>query len=741
MGIKNLTGYINKSIKLQPQQWRVNRKYFNEIRRVNASNFRNILKTVREEESNSNTDNDINIIVDAKSFFYCIACQLNWFVFDNLNFLKLFRNKLLILLSIEKLNKLIFVFDGLIPPKKKIIKLVREAERIRVLKSFYEETLCSKPYTNEKKLRPKGKLCPTPLVILMYTQLLSDIQKLFPKKFEFRSSEGEADRYIAILANEINGYVLSNDSDFFIYDVPRFIQIDSLIFPNFSDTYFNIKFKLYTRDLLLNHLGITGDILPIFATLCGNDYFNVEKFPEFRYQIKKYSGNLNQNEKELDLTFKKNLIDSINEYNLELKDIDCCYDFTVVCREITESCHSSNLLLKLYKIILFQKYGCSAYLENTNRKYAWNITDHLRSQLYELIFSRNRIGFAKESLLRGGEEEDEKDEEKFETSQQLTITERYRKKTDYHEREVKLCVFSHPFPKTNQERFSRYLEVFHSNTPLIRGLPYYLIPIASILRFFLIEKEDNDTNKIKIKNEEKEEEEERNEEEERSEEREDEEKEKEERNEKREEEREGEEEEEERNEEREEDDEDDEPKTVLYWYEFESLLASCIAALTISFLNKRYFLIQKRDYHRSSNSSSSRGTLNKNNNKRNNNNHNNNHNHNHNNSPFQKENYRDCQNILYCLSRHGGRSLQLKSTWGIENFQQDLELYGNALQIFAEFISVIFLNLNFLQVLKIMETQKHHYSTFFSMYPYLWEESFYSYYYNKYIYIKSKMFH
>jgi len=92
MGIKNLTGYINKSIKLQPQQWRVNRKYFNEIRRVNASNFRNILKTVREEESNSNTDNDINIIVDAKSFYYCIACQLNWFVFDNLNFLKLFRN-------------------------------------------------------------------------------------------------------------------------------------------------------------------------------------------------------------------------------------------------------------------------------------------------------------------------------------------------------------------------------------------------------------------------------------------------------------------------------------------------------------------------------------------------------------------------------------------------------------------------------------------------------------------------
>jgi len=34
--------------------------------------------------------------------------------------------------------------------------------------------------------------------------------------------------------------------------------------------------------------------LPIFATLCGNDYFNVEKFPEFRYQIKKYSGNLNR---------------------------------------------------------------------------------------------------------------------------------------------------------------------------------------------------------------------------------------------------------------------------------------------------------------------------------------------------------------------------------------------------------------------------------------------------------------
>ena len=84
--------------------------------------------------------------------------------------------------------------------------------------------------------------------------------------------------------------MISKDSDFFIYKTPGYINIDSIEFPNGTyDNNFVIKYKLYTRSMILNYLHLTDDSLPIFAALCGNDYLKMDNYPEMKNFIKYYN--------------------------------------------------------------------------------------------------------------------------------------------------------------------------------------------------------------------------------------------------------------------------------------------------------------------------------------------------------------------------------------------------------------------------------------------------------------------
>ncbi|OUM66216.1 hypothetical protein PIROE2DRAFT_6658 [Piromyces sp. E2] len=588
--------------------------------------------------------------------------------------------------------------------------------------------LQTEAFSNDIKLKPSVKFCPSPWIFLSYFQYLLDIQKLFPETLEVRIAPYEHDGYIAKLSNEIKGYVISDDSDFFIYDIPGYVQLHYFTYPDIYSDDPHITFKLYSRDILMKHFCMTKETFPIFATLCSNDYLIIEKFPKFLNQINNYpverditthiqneyfkkvanfildiyddlkiNKNLNDNEESIQLKqsliieeimkrkekedeggendqkFKNNLIDSVHEYNLIRKANKYNFDPNLVCRDIIESYHSGNLIDNL-------------------------VEDNLRKQLYELLISRNNIGMIKDSHL---------DRNIIDTPKKYVITELYRKNFDFNQRDITVWV-NNQFPNTRDEQFSKYLKVFRSNIPIIKKLPYYLIPITSSIRFFLMEKvksnlfiydkndetflnfikyykKDNDINSFENENEIINDNNDNNDykkdddinffENEIL------------------------------NDNNDKNDKDkndsnkhyeEEPKTALYWYEFESLVASCIAALTFSFLNKRCYPFQREK------NSSFTTTSDRNN-----------------------KNYKDCQSMFYTLNHHNRRSLQLKTTWGIENFQQDLELYNNAIQIYAEFCNIVFLNSNFLQTLRIMETQRE-YSTFLSMYHYMWEESFYS---------------
>jgi len=191
-------------------------------------------------------------------------------------------------------------------------------------------------------------------------------------------------------------FVISNNSSFYIYNVPKFVIIDSLIFPKYSEKISSIQYKFYTNDLLTNHLNITKELLPYFASLCGNDYLIMNEFPEFSKQLNSYKSVINRdnnhitndnfkniidflldindtiidknhnNEKEkqelfieellkrkaketdpeLEQHFKNSIIYSINEYNLlNTNKID--RKKFMISKDIIKSIQSSNLVIKL----------------------------------------------------------------------------------------------------------------------------------------------------------------------------------------------------------------------------------------------------------------------------------------------------------------------------------------------------------------------------------------------------------
>lgn len=216
-----------------------------------------------------------------------------------------------------------------------------------------------------------------------------------------------------------------------------------------------------------------------------------------------------------------------------------------------------------------------------------------------------------------------------------------------------------------EDSYLTYLKIFNSDIRAIKELPYYLIPIAITLRYFLTHKVKlnlfqkgdklNNDNNIQTK-----------------------------------------------------DDNDNDSKfskTILNQYELQALIASCIASLTLSYLNKKFCLLDKQKLNKNNGElSSSSLAIDQN----------------------IQSNYKNC-NLFYLINdkNPNKRSLQLKTTWGIENFHENKKLYENSLQIYAEFMTLLYVNSHIIQTLKLSQYLQE-FRSFYSMNHYIWEEAYYS---------------
>ncbi|XP_029641977.1 protein asteroid homolog 1-like [Octopus sinensis] len=115
----------------------------------------------------------------------------------------------------------------------------------------------------------------------------------------------EADSQTMLLANQWNCPVLSNDSDFYIYDVTGgFIMLDSVDYnpKSFKEessgkTYKFLECQIYfCKNFTDLFPGLNKSLLPLFSTLCGNDYVSSKGiFDKFFCNMKKAPDNFGQN--------------------------------------------------------------------------------------------------------------------------------------------------------------------------------------------------------------------------------------------------------------------------------------------------------------------------------------------------------------------------------------------------------------------------------------------------------------
>ena len=93
----------------------------------------------------------------------------------------------------------------------------------------------------------------------------------------------EADQEIASLANLWDCPVISNDSDFFIFDLKQgYIPLKHLDWSSEP-----LTADLFKSEKLSRHLNIPKDLLPLLASLLGNDYVSFEALSPFNVALKR----------------------------------------------------------------------------------------------------------------------------------------------------------------------------------------------------------------------------------------------------------------------------------------------------------------------------------------------------------------------------------------------------------------------------------------------------------------------
>ncbi|KAJ8729677.1 hypothetical protein PYW08_001258 [Mythimna loreyi] len=117
------------------------------------------------------------------------------------------------------------------------------------------------------------------------------IEALIDMNVPYTVCEFEADDEIAALARHLNCPVLSYDSDFFIYNV-LYVPFNTLDFkpkPVESDgkKTFVLECKIYKVEYMLKNFGgLKEELLPLLATLLGNDFVEKKVFRKFFSQLK-----------------------------------------------------------------------------------------------------------------------------------------------------------------------------------------------------------------------------------------------------------------------------------------------------------------------------------------------------------------------------------------------------------------------------------------------------------------------
>ncbi|XP_072571990.1 single-strand DNA endonuclease ASTE1-like [Paramormyrops kingsleyae] len=139
-----------------------------------------------------------------------------------------------------------------------------------------------------------------PLLIReVFKEVLSSLQ------VPFVQCMAEADREAASLANEWSCPVLTSDSDFFIFDLKGgCLPVKEFQWKTVTEGSKYIPAQMYSADRFCAHFRMKKELLPLFATMCGNDWVQSQAMAGFftKMNFAKKVG-LSQNHQKIDGLF------------------------------------------------------------------------------------------------------------------------------------------------------------------------------------------------------------------------------------------------------------------------------------------------------------------------------------------------------------------------------------------------------------------------------------------------------
>ncbi|KAJ2944514.1 hypothetical protein O0L34_g3859 [Tuta absoluta] len=156
------------------------------------------------------------------------------------------------------------------------------------------------------KIHGASKLDPvTQHSLQIFPLLLRDVFKevLIDMSVPYTICEFEADDEIAAMARHLNCPVLSYDSDFFIYNVLyipfKTLETKPVQVREDGNKVHALECRLYKVENLISHFGgLNIEMLPLLATLLGNDFVEKRVFNKFFSQLKLPKGRAKKNEQQ-----------------------------------------------------------------------------------------------------------------------------------------------------------------------------------------------------------------------------------------------------------------------------------------------------------------------------------------------------------------------------------------------------------------------------------------------------------
>ncbi|CAO3607359.1 unnamed protein product [Cunninghamella echinulata] len=177
--------------------------------------------------------------------------------------------------------QLMFLFDGALPEAKENTRLKRYKGYIEKLSAILNNLsqIDTSNKQNPSTTTNNGPQYNRDLYIIPPLTIEVCIQTLRELGVTVLISSEEADGLVVQLAQEKNGYIISLDSDMYIYphSGKGYIPLDSLKIPTINDNHTDtITAKIYQPEKLANFLQLDKSLLPLFGSLLGNDYVNIQ---------------------------------------------------------------------------------------------------------------------------------------------------------------------------------------------------------------------------------------------------------------------------------------------------------------------------------------------------------------------------------------------------------------------------------------------------------------------------------